>query len=48
MRVEFEYEVTARNKDEAECSAYDDIETALRGSYLDYDFKRFDTERVDE
>lgn len=44
--VEFTYKTSARNKDEAENDAYDDIESALRGSYLDYDFKDFDTNEV--
>lgn len=44
--VEFTYNTSARNRDEAENDAYDDIESALRGSYLDYDFKDFDTNEV--
>lgn len=46
--VEFEYVTTARNVDDAEDEAYDAIKAALSGSYLDYDFDKFNTEEMEE
>ena len=45
--VEFTYKTSAKNEDEAESDAYDDIKNALRGSYLDYDFKDFNSKEVE-
>ena len=48
VTVKFKYRVSARNKDDAECEAYDDIKDALRGSHLDYEFDKINTEEVDD
>ena len=45
--VEFTYKTSAKNDEEAENDAYDDIKSALRGSYLDYDFLSFDPKEVE-
>ena len=44
VTVKFEYVTAAKDVDEAESDAYDDIENVLKGSYLDYEFYEFDTE----
>ena len=46
--VEFTYKTSARNEEEAKSDAYDDIKSALRGSYLDYDFGDFDAREIRE
>ena len=46
VTVQFTYPVSARTRLEAESEAYDAIKTALRGSYLDYDFEVFETEKL--
>ena len=47
VTVVFTYKTSAKNEDEAESDAYDDIKNALRGSYLDYDFKDFNSKEVE-
>lgn len=48
VTVVFTYKTSAKNEDEAESDAYDDIKSALRGSYLDYDFGDFDAREIRE
>lgn len=48
VTVVFTYKTSAKNEDEAESDAYDDIKSALRGSYLDYDFRDFDAREIRE
>ena len=47
VKLEITYKTSARNKDEAENEAYDEIKSVLRGSYLDYDFEDFDSKEVE-
>ena len=47
VTVVFTYKTSAKNEDKAESDAYDDIKNALRGSYLDYDFKDFNSKEVE-
>ena len=46
--VEFTYKTSAKDDEEAESEAYDAIKGALRGSYLDYDFAKFDPKEIGE
>ena len=48
VTVEFEYTTSAKSSGEAVDIACEDIAEALRGSYLDYDYVEFDTEKVDD
>ena len=48
ITVSFIKRVKARNSDEAENELYDDIEYALKGSHLDYDFYEFDSDEIEE
>lgn len=48
VTVEFTYRTTAKTRGEAVDIACEDIAEALRGSYLDYDYVEFDTEKVDD
>ena len=45
--LEITYRTHAKDRDEAEDEAFDAIKEALRGSYLDYGFTKFETEEMD-
>ena len=46
--LEVTYRTSAKNDEEAENEDYDAIKSALRGSYLDYDFGDFDAREIRE
>ncbi len=46
VTVQFTYKTHARSQDEARNEAYDEIDSALRGSYLDYEFAELVAEEV--
>ena len=48
VTLEITYRTHAKDTDEAEDEAYDEIKDALRGSYLDYGFIEFKTEERDD
>jgi len=47
ITVEFTYITHAKSSDEAESEAYDEIEDALRGAYLDYYITDWKSEEVE-